>query len=367
MARAHNFSAGPAVLPVSVIEQLQAALPEFAAAQAGIMEISHRSADFDAVIESARTRMRRVLGVPDDYAVLFLQGGASLQFYMSALNIAGPTQRIDYICTGNWSKKAVKEAGRVCDAANVWSSAESSFDHVPGPDTPIATREGAVAVHYTSNNTVAGTQFSGLPRTDLPLIADLSSDICSRAIDVSRHDVIYAGAQKNLGPSGVTAVILSPWAVAQSQASHTARPGGLPSMLSYAVMVDKESMFNTPNTFGIFALERVLAWVEDSGGVDFFAERSRTRAARLYAELDRTDFWTPRARLGSRSDMNVTWRIHNTDLEPVFVAEAKAAGLLALKGHRSMGGIRASLYNALPDAAVDHLVAFMVEFERRHG
>jgi len=367
MARAHNFSAGPAVLPVSVIEQLKDALPEFGAAQAGIMEISHRSADFDAVIGAARARLRRVMSIPDDYEVLFLQGGASLQFFMSALNLAGPDDRIDYVCTGQWSKKAVKEAGRVCDAANIWSSAESGFDHVPDPTTPLAVRDGALAVHYTSNNTVSGTQFASTPHTDLPLIADLSSDICSRPVDMARHAVLYAGAQKNLGPSGVTAVILSPWAVERSRQVDTLRPGGLPSMLNYGLMVTKESMFNTPNTFGIFALERVLAWVEESGGVDFFAQRSRARAAKLYAALDGSDFWAPRAKLGSRSDMNITWRIHNPDLEPVFVAEAKSAGLLALKGHRSMGGIRASLYNALPDAAVDALVSFMADFQRRHG
>ena len=367
MSRAHNFSAGPAVLPVSVIEQLRGSLLEFGTAQAGIMEISHRSADFGAVIDAAEARLRRVMGIPGDYAVLFLQGGASLQFFMSALNIAGPTDKLDYICTGNWSKKAVIEAGRVCDAANIWSSADTSFDHVPSPDHTFDCRPGSIAVHYTSNNTVAGTQFATAPAIDRPLIADLSSDICSRPVDVARHAVIYAGAQKNLGPSGVTAVILSPWAVEQSRRSDAARAGGIPSMLSYDLMVQKGSMFNTPNTFGIFALERVLAWVEEQGGIPHFAKRSRARAAQVYAQLDASDFWRPRARAGSRSDMNIAWRIHDHALEPTFVAEAHEAGLLALKGHRSMGGIRASLYNALPDAAVDALVEFLKDFERRHG
>lgn len=367
MARAHNFSAGPAVLPLSVIEQLQEALPEFGTAQAGIMEISHRSADFDAVIDSARKRLRRVLAIPEGYEVLFLQGGASLQFYMSALNLAGPDDAIDYVCTGQWSKKAVQEAGRVCDAANIWSSAETGYDHVPDAATELPTRPGAIAVHYTSNNTVSGTQYATAPATELPLIADLSSDICSRPVDMERHALLYAGAQKNLGPSGVTAVILSPWAVEQSKRADALRPGGLPSMLSYHLMVSKGSMFNTPNTFGIFALERVLAWVEEQGGVEYFAARSRARAQKLYDELDRTEFWSPRARLGSRSDMNITWRIHDHALEPVFVREATEAGLLALKGHRSMGGLRASLYNALPDVAVDALISFMIDFERRHG
>ncbi|HCH62214.1 MAG TPA: 3-phosphoserine/phosphohydroxythreonine transaminase, partial [Deltaproteobacteria bacterium] len=236
MSRAHNFSAGPAVLPVPVIEALRGSLLEFGGAQAGIMEISHRSTDFGEVIDAAKTRLRRIMEIPDDHSVLFLQGGASLQFYMSALNIARPTDAIDYICTGNWSKKAVQEAGRVCDAANVWSSADTAFDHVPAPDEAIEYRPDSIAVHYTSNNTVAGTQLAAAPNTDRPLIADLSSDICSRRIDVARHAVIYAGAQKNLGPSGVTAVILSPWAVERSRASDAARQGGIPSMLSYDLM-----------------------------------------------------------------------------------------------------------------------------------
>jgi phosphoserine aminotransferase len=367
MPRQHNFSAGPAVLPLPVIEALQAALPEFGGARAGIMEISHRSRDFGGVIDQAEARLRSVLAVPADHKVLFLQGGASLQFLMSALNIAGPDDRIDYLETGTWSVKAVKEAKRVCDAANIWSSKAAAFDHLPPAGEPLATREGALAVHYTSNNTVAGTQYAGLPETALPLIGDLSSDICSRPVDVARHAVLYAGAQKNLGPSGVTAVILSPWAVERSRTVDGLRPGGLPSMLSYGLMVDKGSMFNTPNTFGIFALERVLAWMQDRGGVAFFAQRNEARADRLYGVLDGSDFWQPRARPECRSRMNITWRIHDEALEPVFVAEADAAGLLALKGHRSMGGIRASLYNALPDAAVDALIDFMGDFERRHG
>ena len=367
MARMHNFSAGPAVLPLPVIASLQEVLPELGTARAGIMEISHRSADFAAVIDSAERRLRALLAVPDDHAVLFLQGGASMQFYMSALNLAGPGDRIDYLETGTWSVKAVKEARRVCDADVIWSSKDCGFDHVPAPDEALATREGALALHYTSNNTVAGTQHAGLPATELPLIGDLSSDICSRPVDVARHALIYAGAQKNLGPSGVTALILSPWAVERSRGRDAERPGGLPSMLNYALMVDKGSMFNTPNTFGIYALERVLAWMQDRGGVPFFAQRNQARADRLYAVLDGSDFWRPRARPGSRSAMNITWRIADAALEPVFVKEADAAGLLALKGHRSMGGIRASLYNALPDAAVEALIDFMGEFERTRG
>lgn len=367
MARAHNFSAGPAVLPEPVIDELKGVLTEFGSARAGLMEISHRSADFDAVIRSAEARMRRVLGVPDDHTVLFLQGGASLQFYMSALNLAGPDDKLDYVLTGNWSDKAIKEASRVTDAAAVWSSGDTGHTHVPQKGEAIATRDGALAVHYTSNNTVRGTQLPALPETDLPLIGDLSSDICSRPLDVARHAVIYAGAQKNLGPSGVTAVILSPWALERSAARDKAMPGGMPSMLSYALMAKKGSMFNTPNTFGIFALDRVLAWIEDQGGVEFFASRNAARAAKIYAAIDASDFWTCRVREDSRSVMNVNFGIQDTALEPVFVAEASEAGLLALKGHRSVGGLRASLYNALPNAAIDALVGFMADFESRHG
>ncbi len=367
MARLHNFSAGPAVLPVPVIDALREALPEFGQARAGLMEISHRSKDFQAVIDAAEARLRSLLGIPKDYAVVFLQGGASMQFYMSALNIAGPTDGIDYIETGTWSSKAIKEGARVCDARVVWSSKATRFDRVPQPGEALAVRDSAVALHYTSNNTVAGTQLQAAPDVAVPLIGDLSSDIGSRAIDVGRHAVIYAGAQKNLGPSGVTAVILSPWAIERSKAADAARPGGLPSMLNYALMAAKGSMFNTPNTLGIFALERVLAWMQDRGGVAFFEQRNKARADALYAVLDGSPFWTPRALPGSRSMMNVTWGIHDPALEPIFVRESDAAGLLALKGHRSMGGLRASLYNALPDAAVEALVDFLGVFEARHG
>ncbi len=366
MSRAHNFSAGPAVLPESVIAELQAVLPEFGTAQAGIMEISHRSKDFDAVILSAEARLRRLLGIPDDYSVLFLQGGASLQFYMLALNLAGADERLDYIHTGVWSAAAVKEAARVCDAVDIWTSEPEGYNRVPSTDEALPIRDGALALHYTSNNTVAGTQYSAAPNCNIPLIGDLSSDICSRPVDVARHALIYAGAQKNLGPSGVTAVVLSPWALERSKARSKA-VGGLPSMLDYALMVKKGSMFNTPNTFGIYALERVLAWMESLGGVDYFATRNRARAARLYGALDATPFYEPCALLDSRSDMNVTWRLARRELEPVFLKEATAAGLLSLKGHRSVGGIRASLYNALPDASVDALVSFLNDFAERNA
>jgi phosphoserine aminotransferase len=367
MSRAHNFSAGPAVLPVSVIEELQAALPEFQGSGQGLMELSHRSAHFQAVIDSADARLRRLMGIPEAYSVLFLQGGASMQFFMGALNLCGPEDKADYVVTGTWSQKAVKEANRVCDATAVWSGAESGFDRVPGEGDYDA-REGATFLHYTTNNTIYGTQFHGVPSCHgTHLVADMSSDICSRPFDVAAHDMIYAGAQKNLGPSGVVAVILSPWALERSRTTGQSRPGGLPSMLDYGLMVDKGSMFNTPNTFGIFALERVLAWVEGLGGLPAMEARNQAKIDMLYGEIDRSDFWAGHAQRGSRSWMNVTWRLPTPELEATFISEAAAAGLVALKGHRSVGGIRASLYNALEPESVAALVDFMQDFESRKG
>ena len=366
MARMHNFSAGPAVLPLSVVEQLSAALPDFQGCGLGLMELSHRSKTFDAVIGSAQDRFRSLLGIPDDYAVLFLQGGASLQFYMSVLNLLGPDESIDYLMTGTWSTKALKEAKRCCDAEPIWEQ-EGTPDRVPSTGS-YTIRPQAKVLHYTSNNTIYGTQFDALPESDgRPLIGDLSSDIASRPVDVSRHAVIYAGAQKNLGPSGVCAVILSPWAIEQSQRSGALRTGGIPSMLSYDLMVKKGSMFNTPNTFGIYALDRVLAWVEEMGGVEAMTTRNTEKANMLYAELDRTGFWVPHAQKDSRSQMNITWRTPSAELDTAFVAEALDAGLSGLKGHRSVGGIRASIYNACEPESIQALVSFMQEFERKNG
>lgn len=368
MSRQWNFSAGPAVLPESVLEQLREVLVEFGDARAGLMEISHRSKAFVAVMESARARLKRVLGAPEDVTVLYLQGGASLQFTMTALNLAGPDDTIAVLDTGSWSTKAITEARRVCRVTVPFSGKADAFTWLPVAEGEApAIPEGVQYVHYTSNNTVRGTQWPRLPESAAPLVADMSSDICSRPVDFSRHGLIYAGAQKNLGPSGVTAVLLTPWALERARAVGAQRPGGLPSMLDYTVHAGKDSAFNTPNTFGIFALDRMLAWMEEQGGVDHFAAKSARMSGALYAAIDGTDFYTCPIRPDSRSTMNVVWRIHDPALEPVFVQEADAAGLLALKGHRSAGGLRASLYNALPEPAVAALVDFLGDFERRHG
>ena len=366
MTRAHNFSAGPAVLPLEVIQELQAALPNYNNIGLGLMEMSHRSKDFDEIITSAENRLRNLLNIPADYEVLFLQGGASLQFYMTALNMLTPKDTGAYINTGTWSTKAIKEAKRCANVSTIWEPSNGIFTGVPDVDD-YKVPNNATYVHYTSNNTIYGTQFQSTPSVNIPLIGDFSSDIASGPIDVSAHDIIYAGAQKNLGPSGVTAVILSPWAVERSRTVNSIRDGGLPSMLYYGLMVDKNSMFNTPNTFGIFALDRMLAWLERQGGVNSIHNQNRLKANNIYQVLDASEFWKPHAETNSRSIMNITWRLNSVELENLFVTEADRQGLKGLKGHRSVGGLRASIYNACPVSSVDTLVSFMMDFEQRHG
>ncbi len=360
MARLHNFSAGPAVLPVSVVEELRDNLLDLNGSGIGLMEISHRSKTYQAVVDGAVARTRRVLGVPDDYTVLFLQGGASLQFYMTALNLLRPGEQADYLVTGTWAQKAIKEAKRIGDAKAIWDDAPNHFKRVP-QNGEYTVRDGAVYLHYTSNNTIYGTEYHHRPDAQgHPLVADLSSDIAGVPVDIAAHDLVYAGAQKNLGPSGVTVVILSPWAMSRV-------PDGLPAMLDYKVHAKDGSMYNTPNCVGIYVIDRVFAWMEANGGLEGAIARNRQKAGTLYGELDRTGFWRPHAEVQSRSVMNVTWRLPDEALEEKFVKEAKAATLDGLKGHRSVGGIRASLYNALGQDSVDALVAFMQEFERKNG
>ena len=331
------------------------------------MEISHRSKDFAGIIDSAEDRLRRLLGVPEDYAVVFLQGGASMQFYMSALNLVGAGDAANYLVTGSWSQKALKEAQRIADASAIWDDSEGVYNRIPQAGDYTVGKQ-SVYVHYTSNNTIFGTQWPSPPLVgETPLAGDMSSDICCRPIAVEEHDLIYAGAQKNLGPSGVTVVIMSPWVRERSQVIAKARDGGLASMLSYDLMAAKGSLYNTPNTFGIYALERVLAWVEERGGAQAMANRNEVKANLLYTELERTDFWRPHAETGSRSLMNVTWRAPSEELDTAFIASAASEGFVGLKGHRSVGGIRASIYNACSKESVEALVSLMREFQKSHG
>ncbi len=358
--RIHNFGAGPAVLPLEVVNEVAEALPNLNSSGFGVMELSHRSQTFQQVIDSAMTRLRGILSIPDDYEVLFLQGGASTQFYMSALNVMEEGGKADYLVTGVWAKKALAEATMIGDAVAIWDDSVNGFKSVPR-DGDYSIREDAEYLHYTSNNTLFGTQFHHLPDSEgKPRIVDASSDICGASIDVSKHDLIYAGAQKNLGPSGVTVVILSPWA-------SNRRKEGLPTMMDYQTHISKGSMFNTPNTFGIFVLDRVLAWVERNGGLEGAIDRNAKKSGILYQILDSSDFWRPHADVGCRSMMNVTWRLAEESLEQVFLEEAAIGGMGGLRGHRSVGGIRASLYNGCPIESVESLASFMVDFESRHG
>ncbi|MEW6321740.1 MAG: 3-phosphoserine/phosphohydroxythreonine transaminase [Acidobacteriota bacterium] len=357
--RIYNFSAGPAVLPVSVLEQAQRDLVALPGVGMSILEISHRSKTFEDILARAEADLRALGGVPPSYKVLFLQGGASLQFSMVPLNLLTPGRIADYVLTGAWSQKALKEAQRVGSVHVAGSTESENFSRIPRQDELTLTPDAAY-VHITTNNTIFGTQWAAEPEVGrVPLVADASSDIFSRPIDVSKYGLIYAGAQKNLGPSGVTLVIIREDLVASPKSLHT--------MLSYAVHVENGSMYNTPPCFGIYLLGLVMQWALAEGGLAAIGERNARKAGRLYAEIDRTGFYKGTAEKASRSAMNVTFRLPSEDLEKAFVREATAAGLDGLKGHRSVGGIRASIYNAFPEEGIDALVSFMQDFERRHG
>lgn len=358
--RVLNFSSGPAVLPVSVLERVQRDLVALPGVGMSVMEISHRSATFEGIIQKAEADIRSLAGVPSNYKVLFLQGGASLQFSMVPLNLLTEGRTADYVMTGSWAQKAAKEARRV-GAVNVTGSTEAdNFSRIPRPEECRFT-PGAAYVHITTNNTIEGTQWQRLPDVgDVPLVADASSDIFSAPVDVSRFGLIYAGAQKNLGPSGVTLVIVRDDLLTRSGRS-------LHTMLNYAVHAENGSLYNTPPAFGIYVLGLVMEWLIGQGGLSGIGQINQRKAGALYAELDRSGFWKPTAAKDSRSRMNVTFRLGSDDLEKKFVKEATAAGLDGLKGHRSVGGMRASIYNAFPEEGVETLVQFMREFERKNG
>ena len=359
-ARIFNFSSGPAVLPVPVLEQIQRDLVALPGVGMSVLEISHRSKVFEQILAAAVADIRALAGISDDYEVLFVQGGASTQFSMVPLNLLAPDATADYIVTGSWTQKAAKEAKKVGRVHVAASSEADNFSRIPD-DPEIALTPGAAYVHVTSNNTIEGTQWHRLPPSGgAPLVSDASSDLFCRPIDVSKYGLIYAGAQKNLGPAGVTLVIIRRDLLARSSPS-------LHTMLSYKVHADNNSLYNTPPCFAIYAVGLVMRWLRDRGGLEAIAAVNERKAGTLYAELDRTGFWRPTARREDRSWMNVTFRLPSEDLEKQFVREATAAGLDGLKGHRSVGGMRASIYNAFPEEGVDTLVEFMREFERKNG
>jgi len=360
--RVYNFNPGPAALPLPVLERARDELLNFQHTGMSILETSHRSPEYRRVHEGAIEALRRLLGIPDDYAVLLMGGGATLQFALVAMNLVESGRHAEYLITGRWSEKALREAQLVGDARAIWSSREANYDRVPRPDE-FAVSPDAAYLHYTSNNTVAGTQFHYVPETGgVPLVCDMSSDIASRPLDVSRFGIIYAGAQKNLGPAGVTVVIIHPRLLERSRARN------LPSLLSYAKIAEKNSLLNTPPVFAVYILGLVIRHYLEQGGLKALAELNEQKARMLYETIDRSEgFYRGCARPESRSLMNVTFRLPTEELEAQFIEEAKRERLVGLKGHRSVGGLRASLYNAVSLEAVQALIDFMKEFQRRHG
>lgn len=359
-ARIFNFSSGPAVLPLPVLEEAQRDLVSLPGVGMSVLEISHRSRHFDEIIQGAETDIRELAGLTPDYHVLFLQGGASLQFSMVPMNLLGAGATADYLITGAWAQKALKEAQKVGTARAAATTEAEQFTRLPRQDE-IRGTPGAAYVHMTSNNTIYGTQWQALPDVgEAPLVSDCSSDIFSRPIDVGRHGLVYAGAQKNLGPAGVTVVLVRDDLARRS-------PDSLPTMLRYRVHAENRSLYNTPPVFAIYILRLVVRWIRQHGGLQAMASANERKAGALYAEIDRTGFYRGTAQKASRSMMNVTFRLPSEDLEKRFLAAAADAGLDGLKGHRSVGGLRASLYNAFPAEGVQALVDLMREFERTHG
>jgi phosphoserine aminotransferase len=358
--RIFNFSAGPAVLPIPVLEEAQRDLLALPGVGMSVLEISHRSKTFEEILARTEADLRRLGNIPPSHKVLFLQGGASLQFSMVPMNLLPAGRTADYVVTGGWAQKAVKEAQKVGQVHIAASTEAENFSRIPRQSELTLTPDAAY-VHITTNNTLFGTQWKTEPDVgDVPLVADTSSDMLSRPIDVSRYGLIYAGAQKNLGPSGVTLVIIREDLLARSAKS-------LPTILNYAVHAENGSMYNTPPTFGIYLMGLVAKWALAEGGLAAVAARNENKAGRLYAEIDRTGFYRGTAEQDSRSRMNVTFRLPGEPLEKEFVKASTAEGLDGLKGHRSVGGMRASIYNAFPEEGIDALVSFMKEFERTHG
>jgi phosphoserine aminotransferase len=346
--RKHNFSAGPGTLPLEVIEEFRDELPVYRDVGSSIMEISHRSPAYDEINESATRRLRSLLGAGDDWHVMFLQGGASMQFFQVPYNFLPADGRADYLVTGSWASKALKEAAILGDAQAAATSKDRNFAYIPKPDT-WQLREGAAYLHYTSNNTIFGTQFADEPDIDVPLVCDASSDFLSRPMTLDRYGLIYAG---------VTVVLVRDDFLQR-------RNSGIGTMLDYGTHVG--TLFNTPPVFAVYIVEKVLRWIERHGDLSAMQARNEAKAERLYERIDRTDFYRGTADVDSRSKMNVTFRLADESLEKRFISEASSNDLLALKGHRSVGGIRASIYNACEPESVDALIAFMDEFERENG
>ena len=359
MTRAHNFCAGPAALPAEVLQRVQSELLDWQGVGASIMELSHRSPEFVGVAERAEQSLRRLLSIGEDYAVLFQQGGASQQFASVPLNLARAADTVDQVVTGQWSKKALSEGKRHVNVNVASTSEDSNFSTIQA-ESEWGLTEGAAYLHYCPNETIGGLEFDFVPQTPAPVVADMSSTILSRPIDVQQYGVIYAGAQKNIGPAGLCLVIVHRELLGRARAE-------TPAMLNWQTAADNDSMYNTPPTFALYLTGLVFEWLENLGGLEEMATINRRKAGKLYRVIDESDFYGNPVDTVSRSLMNVPFTLAHDRLDPIFLQEAEQAELLNLKGHRSVGGMRASLYNAVEEASLDALCDFMQDFEQRHG
>jgi len=360
MSRVINFSAGPAALPLEVLEQARADIPDWQGSGMSVMEVSHRSKPFIAVAETAEADLRELMGISDDYAVMFLQGGATMQFALLPMNLSQAGDTVDQLVTGSWSKKAAKEAGVVRNCNVVADGADSNYTAVPKRDTWQLDPQAAY-FHYCPNETIGGVEIHDVPAVgEVPVVADMSSTILSRPVDVGKFGVIYAGAQKNVGPAGLTIVIMRRDLLDRA-------PDDLANILRYRSHADGGSMLNTPPTFGWYLAGLVFKWLKSQGGLEVVGERNRNKATLLYDAIDASAFYANPVAVGNRSWMNVPFTLARPELDGEFLGQAERAGLMNLKGHRSVGGMRASIYNAMPEEGVQALIDFMAEFERTHA
>jgi len=359
MTRPYNFSAGPAVLPEAVLQRAREELLDWQGSGMSVMEMSHRGKEFMSIAAQTEADLRELLSIPDNYKVLFLQGGASLQFAMVPLNLLREGKGADYVNTGSWSKKAIQEAKRLCAVNLVASSEAQKFTTVP-PREDWQCDPNAAYLHYTHNETIGGVEFTEIPDVTVPLVSDMSSTLLSRPLDISRFGLIYAGAQKNIGPAGLTLVIVRDDLIGQ------VRPN-TPSLLDYQTYAESDSMANTPPTYAWYMAGLVLQWIKELGGLSVMAERNQAKSKLLYDFIDQSDYYANPVDPRYRSWMNVPFTLADDTLNDTFLQQAKANGLLTLKGHRSVGGMRASIYNAMPLEGVQALVDFMADFQRRYG
>ncbi len=359
MSRVYNFSAGPAALPEAVLKQAQEEMMDWHGSGMSVMEMSHRGKDYMSIAAQAEADFREIMSIPDNYRVLFLQGGASSQFSMVPINLLQGKKSADYVLTGQWSKKAVAEGKRFCDVNVVSDTSDSKFTTVEDQSS-WNTNPDAAYLHYTPNETIVGVEFPFVPETDVPLVADMSSNILSRSVDVSKYGVIYAGAQKNMGTAGLCVAIVREDLIGKADPA-------MPTMMDYKTHADNDSMYNTPPTYSWYIAGLVFQWIKSQGGIAGIEAINKRKAEKLYAAIDASDFYSNPVDVPCRSRMNVPFLLANTELDGLFLEEAAKAGLSTLKGHRSVGGMRASIYNAMPEEGVDALIAFMQDFEKRHG